>query len=698
MNMKIFANLNLKTRAILVTASGLALLLAINVLFIVSSGTSTYREALIARASALVEGMRKEITATIAAGLPLHDLEGMGQRMRALVEENKDLAGLMIMDGEGRVLFSSSQAEENTVPGDAASRDALAAVSPEVKQYADSNGSRYEKVMPLVSADGRKAGVFRLGIKEDSFKQEFSRLLLMSLLINITSFAVILAMVYYFTYRRFKPIDDMVMTAGRIAAGDLAAMIAVKGRSEIDKIGNAINTLSSSLKETLRKIRATSSGLGEAMSLVGGAARKMSHGAQAQQEATDQTATIVNEMVASIKSVATNAGAMSTSAANASSSAYHMATSNEEVAKNTSALAASVEETASSIGEMIASIKQVSENTDAVAASAEQTSSSITQMSASVKEVEQRANESARLAEKVSEEAAGRGMAAAAEAIRGMENIKQTVEATAAVVNRLGNRSQEIGQILKVIDEVTDQTSLLALNAAILAAQAGERGKGFAVVAEEIKDLAERTASSTQEIAALIASVREETAQSVQSMGRGLKAVETGVSLVHVTNDVLRQVADSSRHSADMARAIERTTAEQAKGVAQITETSISIAGQIEQIARALQEQRNGSERIAQAAEQMRENTRQVKTATQDQTAGSRQIADAVESVTTQAARVAHATAEQNVGMQQIIEAISRIQQITQDTVDVSVQMDMAVEAIKDKAAALQAELDGFKF
>lgn len=695
MNSKYFANLNLKTRAMLVTASGLILLLTANILFIVSSGTNSARDALIARASALVEGMKKEM---IATDLPLHELEGMGMRMRGLVEEEKYLSGLMLMDGEGKVFFSSKQLEEGVTLHDQASRDALAASSVEIKYYADSAGGRYEKIIPLVSADNRKVGVLRLGVKEEAITQESAKLLRQALLLNSVSFLLIMALVYYFTYRRFKPIEDMVASAGRIAAGDLSAVVAVKGRTELDKIGNAINTLSSSLKEMLRKIRATSAGLGEAMNLVGGAARKMSHGAQAQQEATDQTATVVNEMVASIKSVALNAEEMSNAAANASSSAYQMATSNEEVARNTGALAASVEETASSIGEMIASIKQVSENTDAVAASAEQTSSSITQMSASVKEVEQRALESARLAERVSEEAAVRGMAAAAEAIKGMENIKQTVEATAAVVNRLGNRSQEIGQILKVIDEVTDQTGLLALNAAILAAQAGERGKGFAVVAEEIKDLAERTAFSTQEIAGLIASVREETAQSVQAMGRGLKAVETGVSLVNVTSEVLRQVADSSRLSADMARAIERTTAEQAKGVAQITETSINIAGQIEQIARALQEQRNGSERIAQAAEQMRENTRQVKTATQDQTSGSRQIADAVESVTVQAARVASATAEQNVGMQQIIEAISRIQQITQDTMDVSVQMDMAVEGIKEKAATLQAELDGFKF
>ena len=120
-------------------------------------------------------------------------------------------------------------------------------------------------------------------------------------------------------------------------------------------------------------------------------------------------------------------------------------------------------------------------------------------------------SDAARLAEKVSREASERGMTAIREAIKGMQNIRQAVEATADVVNRLGKRSQEIGQILKVIDEVTDQTSLLALNAAILAAQAGEHGKGFAVVADEIKDLADRTAASTQEITGLISAVREET-------------------------------------------------------------------------------------------------------------------------------------------------------------------------------------------
>jgi methyl-accepting chemotaxis protein len=697
--MKLLPTLNLKTRAVLVTAGILLLMMMVNTIVNIYAASSRYREALIGRTTALAEGVRKDINKAVGFGLPLSALEGMGDKLRGLMEEDKDLSGAMVMDVDGKVLYASDRAMENTSLSDEASKKALAATAPLVQFYKDSTGGHYEKVIPLTGTDGKKLGVFRVALREEALNRQVQSLLLWSLAVGIISFLVATALVYLFMDREItRPIAEMSKTASMMAAGDLSQEISVTGRNEIADLGGAINTMSSNLREMLRRIRTTGAGLGEAMTMMSGATVKMSQGSRVQQEATEQTAMVVNEMVASIRGVADNASDMSRAATDASSSASEMASSIEEVAKNAGALAGAAEDTATSIEQMIASIKQVSENTDALSASAEQTSSSITEMSASVKEVEQRAVESTRLAERVSRDASERGLAAANEAIRGMQNIKDSVEATAAVVNRLGKRSQEIGQILKVIDEVTDQTSLLALNAAILAAQAGEHGKGFAVVAEEIKDLAERTAASTQEITSLIASVQEETAESVQAMGRGLQAVEAGVSLVNVTSEVLEQVAESSRQSAEMARAIEKTTGEQAKGVSQITETSISIAEQIEQIANALQEQRRGSERIAQAAERMRDITRQVKTATLEQTTGSRQIANAVESVTVQAAQSARSTQEQSLGAQQISEAITRIQKITQDTVDVSIEMDMAAQTLKSKADALQTALEGFKF
>jgi len=690
---------NLKTQAVLVTGGIFLLVLLVNAVVNICAATDRYKESLIARTTAIADGIRQDIDKATGHGQVLNSLEGMGDRLRGLLEADKDLSGAMITDTDGRVLYSSDRTQENTLLSDDASKQALAAVAPYVQFYRDSTGGKYEKVVPLVNTTGKKIGVFRLSFGEDVMHRKMRSLLLWSLFIALASAMAAIGLVYVFIdYAIAKPIGKLLQTARFIAGGDLSRNIPVLGKNEIADLAGAINAMASNLRETLRKISATGSGLSDAMALMSGAASKMSQGARVQQEAAEQTAMVVNEMAASIKGVDENAGQMSRTATDASSSASHMASSIEDVARNAVALLSSVEDTASSIEEMIASFKQVSENTDALSTSAEQTSSSVTEMSASVKEVEERAVESSRLAEKVSREASERGMAAAAEAIRGMQNIKTAVEATASVVNRLGKRSQEIGQILKVIDEVTDQTSLLALNAAILAAQAGEHGKGFAVVAEEIKDLAERTAASTQEIVGLIASVQEETAESVQAMGRGLKAVDAGVSLVNVTSEVLRQVADSSMQAAETARAIEKTTAEQAKGVSQITETSLNVADQAEQIANALQEQRRGSERIAKAAERMREITQQVKMATQEQTTGSRQIASAVESLTLQAAQVAHSTSDQNLGAQQISGAINRIQKITQDTVDVTIEMDRAVEMLKSKAGALRAELQGFKF
>ncbi len=697
--MNIISKMNLKTRAILATAAILFLVLAFNTLINIYATASKYREALIARTTALADGIKKDINKAIGFGLPLNALEGMSDKLRALTEEDKDISRALVMDMEGRVLYASDKAIESTVLSDPPSKAALAARDPMVHSYSDETGGHYEKVIPLMSLDGKQLGAFRIALKESAVNRQIQSLLYWSLVVALISFVAATVLVSFFVDRGIaRPITEMSTSAAGMAAGDLSNDIVVKGEAEIAALGSAINTMSSNLREMLGKIKQTGASLGEAMKLMGNATHRMSQGARVQQEATEQTAMTVSEMIASIKGVAQNADEMSHSATDASSSASEMAASIEEVARNAGALSTAAEDTAASIEQMLASIKQVSESTEALSASAEETSSSITEMSSSVKEVEQRAIDATKLAERVSADASDRGITAAREAINGMQNIKETVEATADVVNRLGKRSQEIGQILKVIDEVTDQTSLLALNAAILAAQAGEHGKGFAVVAEEIKELAERTAASTQEISGLITAVREETEQSVVAMARGLKAVEAGSALVNVTSEVLEQVANSSRQSADMARAIEKTTAEQAKGVAQITEASASIASQIEQIARAMQEQRRGSERIGQAAERMRDITRQVKTSTLEQTKGGRQIASSVESVKEQAAHVARSTSEQSIGVQQISDAVSKIQKITQEVVDVSVEMDMAVQALKTRADALQTELEGFKF
>lgn len=696
--MNIVSGMNLKARALFATVAILLAALGVNAFINMYFFSTRYREALITRTTILAEVIKKDIDKALGFGLPLQGLEGLGEKLRELIERDSDIAYAFVMGMDNRVLYAGDRSAENTVQGNEAAGRALAVSSPAFLDYRDAQGRHYEQVFPLFSAENKQVGVFRVGLKVDAVSGQIRSLLLISLAVALLSFMIATVFVYLFVGKGITgPISEMSQIAGRIAAGDLSSRISVSGRSEIAVLGAAINTLSSNLRDMLGKLRQTVTGLGEVVNSINTTTQKISRGARVQQEATEQTVMTVEEMAASIRGVADNAEVLSNSATNASSAVTEMVTSIGEIAKSTNGLSAIVEETSSSIQQMLASIRQVSENTDALSSSAEQTSSSLTEMSASVKEVEQRAIESARLAENVSKEASERGMAAAEAAISGMNNIKATVEAASNVVNRLGKRSQEIGQILKVIDEVTDQTGLLALNAAILASQAGEHGKGFSVIAEEIKELAERTAASTQEISSLIAAVQKDTEETVQAMGKGVKAVVDGADLVNVTRDVLQQVVESSQQSSKTAELIERTTSEQARGLAQITEAVVGITNQIEHISQAMMEQRRGSEQITKAAENMRDITHRVQSATHEQTTGSRQITVAVESVTTQAAQIARSTSEQKEGAGQISTTVASIQKITRESVDLSIEIDIAMQALRERAEELRTALGGFR-
>ena len=120
------------------------------------------------------------------------------------------------------------------------------------------------------------------------------------------------------------------------------------------------------------------------------------------------------------------------------------------------------------------------------------------------------------------------GQEAVDETAGGMNRIKSTVDSTAATVTELGAKSDQIGAIVETIDDIAEQTNLLALNAAIEAARAGEQGKGFAVVADEVRKLAERSSRATKEIAALIAEVQTETEAAVKAMAAGAGEVAVG--------------------------------------------------------------------------------------------------------------------------------------------------------------------------
>jgi aerotaxis receptor len=168
-------------------------------------------------------------------------------------------------------------------------------------------------------------------------------------------------------------------------------------------------------------------------------------------------------------------------------------------------------------------------------------------------------------------------------ASRTIESLAGTVRHSAEQVESLGHRSEEIGRVTSVIKEIADQTNLLALNAAIEAARAGEQGRGFAVVADEVRKLAERTARATQEIADMTLSIQNETQTAVAGMRSGAQQVAEGVQLVNATEESLRQINLEMGKTTEMVGEISHASNEQQSAMVQLAQNVERVANMTEQ-------------------------------------------------------------------------------------------------------------------
>jgi methyl-accepting chemotaxis protein len=553
------------------------------------------------------------------------------------IGQDQEIAYLLVVSKGGEVLGEVNKETARAMLQEADFKPRADINEPTVVKKPYSAGNFFDVTVPIRSGgiSRNEGGWVRLGVSLKGVDEAVDNLRkkMFLVLLVLTGVGVWAASVFARTVE--APLEKITEAAHRIGRGDLSVNVEQTAQQESSRLGigeefsrmvPGLRTLVQQANGMVLQVGSTTEALTQSM-------QKLREGVNHRYQLARETVASLASMKVTVQSVSENVEELSIKAQTTSPALLEMGAATVQVADSMTNLSSYVEDTASALLQMSSSIKQVVEHVNSLTDNMSETTGSCARMNTSISEIEGNAKESALLTEKVSKDADELGGGAVEKMIEGMENIKKAVEKSSNVIFKLGERTEYIGKILTVIDEVTRQTNLLALNAAILAAQAGEHGRGFAVVADEIKGLADRTATSTKEIAQLIRDLQAEAQDAVTSIREGSTSVEEGVRLSLDAKRSLSTILGEAGRSSSMSRQIEKSTVAQAQAIRMVTQSMDKMNQMVHQVNGAMQEQGRVIEHITEGSEKMRMITRQVKSATDEQASVSKQTSSAIEEI-----------------------------------------------------------------
>ncbi|RKX18559.1 MAG: hypothetical protein DRP35_09080 [Candidatus Zixiibacteriota bacterium] len=390
-------------------------------------------------------------------------------------------------------------------------------------------------------------------VKANSENYAQARIIVISLL--VISLVSGLAIAFFIAQMISKPVTDIAKAAEMIADGDIEQKISINTKDEIGGLADSFRKLINYMKE------------------LANVAENI-----AQNDLTVKVTPKSEKDVLgnSFKTMIYNLSAIITQLGGAAS------------------------EVASASAEVSASAEQISRGAENQEQQVSQVTVAMEEMTATIVESSRNANDASD-GSKSAADTAGDGGQIVSETIEGMSKISQVVSESVENIDKLATSAEQIGEIIGVIDDVADQTNLLALNAAIEAARAGEHGRGFAVVADEVRKLAERTGKATGEITDMIKGIQEGTKVAVASMKVGTDEINSGRELADKAGNSLNEVVSGSQRVMDMIQQIATATEEQSAAAEQISKN-------IEQVSLATKESAAGAEQAATASEELSKN------------------------------------------------------------------------------------------
>ena len=474
----------------------------------------------------------------------------------------QDVAYSFIRDGRGKVLSSSF--EGNTFPQVLQNINMLPpgqafAKEPALIQLGDSVVEVLDIATPIA---GGTLGSVHVGLNMTRINANIRTFLLYIMGVGAVALIVLFVVTLVLTSMIIRPVKDLMRVAESLGRGDLSQKARVKTGDELGQLGDTLNRTIERLQGLVQsesdrdKMQHQVMGL---LSVVSTAAEgDLTVKAEVTADALGSVADAFNLMIAGLMSLVTQASNVAVEIQRSTSEILHSAERMRDAASQQSS---QIRNASDAVNAMSHTTQRMAENAKA----ATQTSVEATQ-------------------------AAVKGGAAVTETIKGMQRIRATVQSTGKKIKGLGERSLEIGAIIEVINEIATQTNLLALNAAIEAARAGEHGKGFAVVADEVRKLAERAARATKDITGLIKGIQVETSEAVTVMETGTREVEEGTKLADQAGAALREIEQIVKQTSNLMTDITGAAGDQVKSTESVVHTMDNISQLTQETAHGVQE------------------------------------------------------------------------------------------------------------
>ena len=478
--------------------------------------------------------------------------------------------------------------------------------------------------------------------------------------------------------------------------GDLTKRLPVTSQDEIGRFCDAFNRFVMNLQQTVTDISIVSGQLTSTAHSVSETSTQIQDTVTQEVHAFKETVIATGHLDTAIKSIASDTSNVLGSMIAVSSSAQEISATMDEIATSTRHLDERAGLTLSAISQNVASFKKVAENIAIVTSRAEEVASSAQQISAVTKEINSRSQDQAEVARAVKEDAIGLGLAAINKTKDGMGRIRTEVGATMEVMNELGRMSREISRIVKIINNISDQSNLLALNASVIAAQAGEHGKGFSIVAKEVKQLAQQATASTNEISDMVQQIQQLTSSAVLATKRSAEETEAGVRLSADAETALKTIIERTDLSLTNALLIARSAEEQTIGVGMVSAAMQDVSTMAAQINLTTEQQRLTSESILTSTSEMRGLIEAMKEMVSAQAGESGKISQSIMLTLESLQLVAKATTDQQKESDTIVAIMGAVNRQAHDNMNLAKGLDARACELNDQSQSLNAKVRVF--